>query len=156
MVPGHDNPTIWSMVAFIEKLPGMTPAQYKAIVAKAPPDEDMHMGEDGGHSHGEAADEDAHSAADMKGMDMSGEAGHSHGAAAEDDHDHAATAAPAAEAPLSLEGMKPKARSEEHTSELQSLMRLSYAALCLKKKQTTHSIPTSHTTAITKHNHQHK
>src|SRR3546814_1890791 len=27
------------------------------------------------------------------------------------------------------------ARSEEHTSELQSLMRLSYAVLCLKKKQ---------------------
>src|SRR3546814_2130400 len=26
------------------------------------------------------------------------------------------------------------ARSEEHTSELQSLMRISYAALCLKKK----------------------
>jgi len=40
---GHDDPTIWSMVAFIEKLPGMTPAQYKAIVAKAPPDEDMDM-----------------------------------------------------------------------------------------------------------------
>jgi ketosteroid isomerase-like protein len=112
MVPGHDDPTLWSMVAFIEKLPGMTPAQYKAMVAKAPPDEDMHMGEDGGHSHGEAADEDAHGAADMKGMDMSGEAGHSHGTAAEDDHDHAATAAPAAEAPLSLEGMKPKAAPE--------------------------------------------
>src|SRR3546814_10727165 len=29
------------------------------------------------------------------------------------------------------------ARSEEHTSELQSLMRISYAALCLKKKKTT-------------------
>src|SRR3546814_3075376 len=27
-------------------------------------------------------------------------------------------------------------RSEEHTSELQSLMRLSYAVFCLKKKQT--------------------
>src|SRR3546814_1415336 len=27
-------------------------------------------------------------------------------------------------------------RSEEHTSELQSLMRISYAVLCLKKKQT--------------------
>src|SRR3546814_7799488 len=27
-----------------------------------------------------------------------------------------------------------KARSEEHTSELQSLMRISYACLCLKKK----------------------
>src|SRR3546814_4242382 len=28
------------------------------------------------------------------------------------------------------------ARSEEHTSELQSLMRISYAVLCLKKKNT--------------------
>src|SRR3546814_5065400 len=29
-------------------------------------------------------------------------------------------------------------RSEEHTSELQSLMRISYAVLCSKKKNTTH------------------
>src|SRR3546814_4271854 len=31
------------------------------------------------------------------------------------------------------------ARSEEHTSELQSLMRISYAVFCLKKKNKTHS-----------------
>src|SRR3546814_10523539 len=31
-------------------------------------------------------------------------------------------------------------RSEEHTSELQSLMRISYAVFCLKKKNTTHRI----------------
>src|SRR3546814_9222775 len=30
----------------------------------------------------------------------------------------------------------PKTRSEEHTSELQSLMRISYAVFCLKKKKT--------------------
>src|SRR3546814_6080180 len=30
------------------------------------------------------------------------------------------------------------ARSEEHTSELQSLMRISYAVFCLKKKKTNH------------------
>src|SRR3546814_1189805 len=30
-------------------------------------------------------------------------------------------------------------RSEEHTSELQSLMRISYAVLCLKKKKTYNS-----------------
>src|SRR3546814_4352491 len=30
------------------------------------------------------------------------------------------------------------ARSEEHTSELQSLMRISFAVFCLKKKQQTH------------------
>src|SRR3546814_7866926 len=29
-------------------------------------------------------------------------------------------------------------RSEEHTSELQSLMRISYAVFCLKQKNTTH------------------
>src|SRR3546814_10366636 len=31
------------------------------------------------------------------------------------------------------------ARSEEHTSELQSLMRISYAVFCLKKKNKTHT-----------------
>src|SRR3546814_4390820 len=30
-------------------------------------------------------------------------------------------------------------RSEEHTSELQSLMRISYAVFCLKKKHTTNN-----------------
>src|SRR3546814_10149027 len=37
--------------------------------------------------------------------------------------------------PLDMLGMVYRARSEEHTSELQSLMRISYAVLCLKKKQ---------------------
>src|SRR3546814_5989298 len=32
----------------------------------------------------------------------------------------------------------PMERSEEHTSELQSLMRISYAVFCLKKKKRTH------------------
>src|SRR3546814_7991735 len=32
--------------------------------------------------------------------------------------------------------LRGNARSEEHTSELQSLMRISYAVFCLKKKQT--------------------
>src|SRR3546814_2287650 len=35
-------------------------------------------------------------------------------------------------------------RSEEHTSELQSLMRISYAVFCLKKKNKLTSINTSH------------
>ena len=41
----HDDATIWSMVAFLEKLPKLTPQQYKDIVARAPPDEDMDMGD---------------------------------------------------------------------------------------------------------------
>src|SRR3546814_7294305 len=34
-------------------------------------------------------------------------------------------------------------RSEEHTSELQSLMRISYAVFCLKKKKKHHNTSTS-------------
>src|SRR3546814_1309345 len=36
---------------------------------------------------------------------------------------------------LPLKGRASKLRSEEHTSELQSLMRISYAVFCLKKKK---------------------
>src|SRR3546814_6891605 len=36
-----------------------------------------------------------------------------------------------------VEWWNANARSEEHTSELQSLMRISYAVFCLKKKTTT-------------------
>src|SRR3546814_10636869 len=47
-------------------------------------------------------------------------------------------------------------RSEEHTSELQSLMRISYAVFCLKKKkkiiQPQKSINTKHNTRTHKHN----
>src|SRR3546814_7024342 len=35
----------------------------------------------------------------------------------------------------------PRHRSEEHTSELQSLMRISYAVFCLKKKKTNKNEP---------------
>src|SRR3546814_9650761 len=41
-------------------------------------------------------------------------------------------------------------RSEEHTSELQSLMRISYAVFCLKKKN---NYTTSHTTHTINHTH---
>src|SRR3546814_6965556 len=40
-------------------------------------------------------------------------------------------------------------RSEEHTSELQSLMRISYAVFCLKKKTITTSITQSTPTTYT-------
>src|SRR3546814_3755068 len=46
--------------------------------------------------------------------------------------------------PKSAEGLA--LRSEEHTSELQSLMRISYAVFCLKKK-------TQHTSVKTKYPH---
>src|SRR3546814_9228789 len=46
------------------------------------------------------------------------------------------------------------ARSEEHTSELQSLMRISYAVFCLKKQQnTTHTQHPKINRASSKHKH---
>src|SRR3546814_5217192 len=47
-------------------------------------------------------------------------------------------------AQLSAPFRQPGARSEEHTSELQSLMRISYAVFCLKKKKVN-----THTTTYT-------
>src|SRR3546814_4162460 len=44
-------------------------------------------------------------------------------------------------------------RSEEHTSELQSLMRISYAGFCLKKKQNLRALPTPHYTLIILNTH---
>src|SRR3546814_6535570 len=41
-------------------------------------------------------------------------------------------------------GSIPSSRSEEHTSELQSLMRISYAVFCLKKKTSKETTYTDH------------
>src|SRR3546814_10800575 len=48
-------------------------------------------------------------------------------------------------------------RSEEHTSQLQSLMRISYAVFCLKKKNVSHTTSVSHKrpSHITKTTHTH-
>src|SRR3546814_6716907 len=46
-----------------------------------------------------------------------------------------------------INGIEPELRSEEHTSELQSLMRISYAVFCLKKKKTTKTINRTTTTS---------
>src|SRR3546814_8455352 len=44
---------------------------------------------------------------------------------------------------------RPRWRSEEHTSELQSLMRISYAVFCLKKKKYTNNHSMMYTLRIT-------
>src|SRR3546814_2537441 len=41
--------------------------------------------------------------------------------------------------PHALTRAEKRGRSEEHTSELQSLMRISYAVFCLKKKKNTYN-----------------
>ena len=47
----HPDPLIWDMVAFVHKLPGMTPDEYKRLVASAPEDHDEMM-KDMGSEHG--------------------------------------------------------------------------------------------------------
>src|SRR3546814_1725382 len=49
---------------------------------------------------------------------------------------------------LHLAGIEPGRRSEEHTSELQSLMRISYAVFCLKKKTSDQPRQPTYTTII--------
>src|SRR3546814_968455 len=49
-----------------------------------------------------------------------------------------------------------RSRSEEHTSELQSLMRISYAVFCLKKKKTKHIQTKAHTDRQKMHRVKHQ
>lgn len=70
----HDDPTIWSMVAFVQKLPDMSPAQYRDLVAKAPPDEEM----EGGHHHHHGGGEDHDAASAREGHAEQEAAGHHH------------------------------------------------------------------------------
>ncbi|HEY8670909.1 MAG TPA: cytochrome c [Terriglobales bacterium] len=56
---GHDDETLWSIVAFVGKLPRMSAQQYQDIVAKAPPDEEMEsMEKAGGHNHAQGGGPD--------------------------------------------------------------------------------------------------
>lgn len=52
---GHGDEAVWSLVAFVNQLPGMTPQQYQDIVRRAPPDEEMAPhGEGPGQTHSQA------------------------------------------------------------------------------------------------------
>jgi mono/diheme cytochrome c family protein len=105
----HDDQAIWGMVAFLQKLPEMTPEQYKAL------SESSAGGEEGHHHHhddaasgaGEAEKGHPHHGGDA--ADSGTEPAHHHDrseATADDAHDHAA---PAPEVPMSMDGLKAKA-----------------------------------------------
>ncbi|BBC71677.1 cytochrome c [Altererythrobacter sp. B11] len=74
----HNDELIWDMVAFVRKLPKMSPAQYNAIIASAPADHDEMMEgmappADGADHHGGGSGHDAA----MEGMAApAGDAGH--------------------------------------------------------------------------------
>ena len=110
----HDDDSIWGLVAFVRKLPGMTPEEYKAAAGSA-----EEAGEHHHHHHGAGDESDHHDDHDGAEADHhhngetdsagSGAAEpahhHDHDQAASDDaHDHAS-----AEAPMSMDGLKTKA-----------------------------------------------
>lgn len=95
--PTHSDDKIWAMVAFLEKLPDMTAAQYKEMDKQAGPDEaHQHGDEAGGHHHDDG--DAAHDLDHADGMDEHHDEGeHSHDEAGEmmndhhddgDDHEH--------------------------------------------------------------------
>jgi mono/diheme cytochrome c family protein len=52
--PTHDDAVLWDIVAFLRKLPALTPAQYQAIAKSAPESheemmQNMHMDQEGHH-----------------------------------------------------------------------------------------------------------
>src|SRR3546814_5072654 len=75
------------------------------------------IAECGRTAHAVRGDHDAGGTAAAQGLDVSGDLGHGAGPVA-----------------LHVTARRPRHRSEEHTSELQSLMRSSYAVFCFKKK----------------------
>ena len=121
----HDDDAIWGMVAFIHKLPEMTPEQYKAATrANGEGGSEENSGHEH-HHHGGGDENGHHDDHDHNG----GEADHHHGgdsaageetakSAHEHDHREAASvdkdehAAASPEAPLSLDGLKAKAVPE--------------------------------------------
>src|SRR3546814_5533145 len=69
----------------------------------------------------------------------------------------ASCGASAAQGTHQLANILSRRRSEEHTSELQSLMRISYAVFCLKKKQQSRQHKTILINRqVTQHNHKHR
>src|SRR3546814_8904448 len=68
----------------------------------------------------------------------------------------ASSPSPSSSLSLSRNAARRASRSEEHTSELQSLMRISYAVFCLKKKKQTHKTQKQHYHYVCKTVKRHK
>lgn len=58
----HDDATIWALVAFLQRLPTLTPEEYGGMVQGAPKDERMHMPGAGGRAEESAGAHGGHDA----------------------------------------------------------------------------------------------
>lgn len=74
----HDDERIWAMVAFLQQLPRLTPAQYQILTARSADDMDR-------HAHGDKAKGTAMPHRDPTSHDVNDTAG---------DHDHGLNGAP--------------------------------------------------------------
>src|SRR3546814_4996962 len=81
--------------------------------------------------------------------EVAGDVRRAHDAADDIGHHHRLRTVDVGPAMIVKPRLQPLVRSEEHTSELQSLMRISYAVFCLKKKNTTAPKPNT-----PQHNHK--
>ena len=108
----HDDQAIWGMVAFLQKLPEMTPEQYKTLTQSSGGGEEGHHHHHDGAAAGAGEAEEGHhhhDGGDAAASSSTAEPAHHHDhgeATAGDAHDHAAAAA---EAPMSMDGLKPEA-----------------------------------------------
>jgi cytochrome c553 len=84
----HDDDTMWSMVAFLQTMPDLSAAEYKDIVARAPPDEEM--GESSHHHEHAAAEASGHDTATPRAAGADGQvSAHAPDEEHHHDHDHA-------------------------------------------------------------------
>jgi len=106
----HDDQAIWGLVAFLQKLPGMTPEQYQTLAGSGASGAHTH------HHHGDA-DHDDHEHAehgnDEHATMPAGDAHHDesdhhpeHAAAPSEEHHHEAATK---NTPISMEGLSPGA-----------------------------------------------
>lgn len=86
----HTDEQMWNMVAFLHKLPGMSPAQYESLGGKPPAEDDDHMHEGGDDHHAGASNaespESSHEAADAEQGEM-----HTHADGTRERHPPAST-----------------------------------------------------------------
>ncbi len=70
----HSDEQMWNMVAFLHKLPGMSPAQYESLGGKPPSEDEDHMHADGDDHHAGAPNsestEASHDATDAEQGEM--------------------------------------------------------------------------------------
>src|SRR3546814_7128376 len=108
----HRDDELWAITAFLLRLPELSPEEYRSMTKAGDATSDGRMVALAGPVQNSAT-----ACARCHGIDGAGRAAPSPGPSC-------------------------RRRSEEHTSELQSLMRISYAVFCLKKKKRHKYTPT--------------